>query len=196
MTMLNWKRFFLLILVASFLAACSTSKKVFVPVDPERAADKNLAEKGSVVYVYRPSKVANVMLTPDLSIAGVEKIAMASGMYKKVYLSPAVYAVRLHEIEGVTDAVEHDLEIIKGKVHYLRVDASMKLNAGQQSYQPYKRKFELMNVSPEKAKLELVSCKDMDVAEKRKSATTPESENAIKDDASFSVDKTQNPFSR
>jgi hypothetical protein len=199
--MLNWKVFFLVLLV-SFVAACNSGKKAFVPVEPESSIDKELTptdkeliEKGSVVYVYRPARMANVMLSPDISIAGVDKITMVNGSYKRVYLSPGVYAVRLQAIEGVTEQVEHDLEIIKGQIHYLRVDASMKVDAGQQSYQPYKRKFELKNVPAKKAKLEMDSCTNLDVANKRKQTNSSKGGNANEDDAGFSVDKTQNPFS-
>ena len=171
-----------------------------MPVEPghvveNEVADAGAAEKGAVVYIYRPAKVANVMLTPDISIAGVEKIAMANGSYKRVSLSPGVYAVRLQAIEGVTEQVEHELEIIKGMVHYLRVDASMRLDVGQQSYRPYKRKFELNNVLAKKAKQEIAACNNLDAVKKGKPVNRTEGGSANGDDASFSVDKTQNPFS-
>ena len=204
--MVNLIRILFLMLMVSFVVACMSNKTVFVPVGPESTIDKHAADKrttnkkpaknnGSVVYVYRPTKIANVMLTPDLSIAGVEKIAMANGVYKKIYMSPGVYAVRLQEIEGSTESVEHELKVTRGQVYYLRVDASMKLDTGAQGYQPYKRKFELKNVPSKQAKKEIVHCKDMDAVKKRKPVARSENGNADGDDASFSVDKTQNPFS-
>lgn len=196
--MFNWKKFLLLMLVAGLIAACNSSKDIFVPVEPQPSsgkgvADKDVAEKRSVVYVYRPAKVANIMLTPDINIAGVNTIAMANGTYKKVYLSPGIYAVRLQPIEGSTEAVEYDLEVGKAKVHFLRVDALMSINAGQQGYQPYQRRFELVDVPARQAIKEIDDCTDLDVVEKKKAAIKSERESA--DDGGFSVDKTQNPFS-
>ncbi|MDH5710109.1 MAG: DUF2846 domain-containing protein [Gammaproteobacteria bacterium] len=196
--MFNWKNFLLLMLVAGFIAACNSSKNISVPVEPQSSsgkgvADNNVVDKRSVVYVYRPAKVANIMLTPDINIAGVSTIAMANGMYKKVYLPPGIYAVRLQPIEGSTEAFEYDLEVDKGKVHYLRVDALISLNAGQQGYQPYQRRFELVDVPARQAIKEIADCKDLDTVEKKKSAINSGRENA--DNGGFSVDKTQNPFS-
>lgn len=175
-------------LVAGFVAACNSSKNTFVPVEPQLSS-----RKSSVVYIYRPAKVANVMLTPEISIAGVKTVAMANGLYKKIDLSPGVYAVRLHAIDGSTEEVDHDLTVVKGKVHYLRVDALMSLNAGQQGYQPYQRQFELKDVPAKQAIEEIADCKDLDAVAKKKSVIKSESENV--DDGGFSVDKTQNPFS-
>lgn len=199
-SMFNWKIFLFPMLLVSPVAGCNSANKTFDYVKPEPVVENKLvknkqAEKGSAVYVYRPAKMANVMLTPDLYIAGVEKIEIASGTYKKVYLEPGVYAVRLQAIEGNTEAVNHELEIIKGRVHYLRVDALMKVDAGQQGYQPYKRKFELKNVSAKKAKQEIAKCRNMDSVKKRKPVSSSEGENNNEDGASFSVDKTLNPFS-
>lgn len=187
-------------LLVSLVAGCNSASKTFDSIGSEPVAENKLvknkqAEKGSVVYVYRPAKMANVMLTPDLYIAGVDKIEIANGTYKKVYLEPGVYAVRLQAIEGNTEAVNHELEIIKGRVHYLRVDASMKVDAGQQGYQPYKRKFELKNVSAKKAKQEIASCKNLDSVKRRKSVPSGNGDTNNEGGASFSVDKTATPFS-
>ncbi len=196
--MLNWKRFLFLMLLASFVVACNPGKKVSAPVEPvepeqivgNRPVNKSAVKNGSVVYVYRPAKVANAMLVPDLSIAGVEKIAMGNGTCRKVYLSPGLYAVRLHEIKGNTDAVERELKMVKDRASYLRVDASMKFEVGQ-TYQPYQRKFELKDVPPKQALSEMSACEELKAVGKQKS----ESESIKGDDAVFSIDKTQNPFS-
>ncbi|MCW8924145.1 MAG: DUF2846 domain-containing protein [Gammaproteobacteria bacterium] len=201
--MVNWKRFLFLILLAGFVVACDVGKKISVPVESvesERAVKnrsanklavkKAMNKKKSVVYVYRPARVANVMLVPDLNIAGVEKMVMGNGSCRKVYLPPGTYAVRLQAIKGNTEAVEHELKVVKGKASYLRVDASMKFEVGQ-TYQPYQRRFELTDVPAKQARSEISACAEADVVEKKKPGGKAEK----KDDASFSVDKTQNPFS-
>ena len=176
----------IMILVGGVLIGCAGSQKVFVPVEPS-------AENGSVVYIYRPIKAANVMLTPDVSIAGIKTFAMSNGDYKQLYLSPGQHAIKLAAIEGNTPAVEHVLKVVEGRVHYLRVDASMKLEFGQ-SYQPYKRKFELLNVIANTAVAEISDCIDMDAGEKqKKSAASVEAGDS--EETTFSVDKTANPFS-
>lgn len=184
----NGKIFLLLLLAAIFVVACTSNKKAFVPV-------KASTEKGSVVYVYRPAKAANIMLTPDLYIAGVEKISIGSGMCKKIHLSPGVYAVLLKAIKSNTEAVEYELKIIKGQVHYLRVNASMKFEVGH-TYQPYQRWFDLKTVSSEKALQEMSGCKDMDEQVKKKKKTVSVDGKPIEEEeAVFSIDRTNNPFS-
>ncbi|MES0327156.1 MAG: DUF2846 domain-containing protein [Gammaproteobacteria bacterium] len=183
--MRSWRNNMVLAVLV-FLVACSSNKVLFVPVLAS-------AEKGSVVYIYRPIKAANVMLTPDVSIAGIKTFAMSNGDYKQLYLSPGQHAIKLAAIEGNTPAVEHVLKVVEGRVHYLRVDASMKLEFGQ-SYQPYKRKFELLNVIANTAVAEISDCTDMDAGEKqKKSAASVEAGDS--EEATFSVDKTTNPFS-
>jgi len=177
----------MVLVVLVFLVACNSNKVLFVPVSAS-------AEKGSVVYIYRPIKAANVMLTPDVSIAGIKTFAVGNGGYKQLYLSPGQHAIKLAAIEGNTPAVEHVLNVVEGQVHYLRVDALMKLEFGQ-TYQPYKRKFELMEVLAEIAVTELSACTDIDGNEDQKKAVISIADEQP-EEATFSVDKTANPFSR
>ena len=186
--MRTWRNNSVLVLLV-FLVACSTNKKLFVPVLAS-------AEKGSVVYLYRPAKAANVMLTPDVSIAGLKTFGIGSGDYKQLYFSPGRHVINLAATDGNTSAVEHELEVVDGQVHYLRVDASMKLEIGQ-TYQPYKRKFELLEVLAEQAVTEIVACADMDAGEKqKKTVVSVEAGQSVEEETVFSVDKTANPFSR
>ena len=171
-----------------FLVGCAGHQSVFVPV----AAS---AESGSVVYIYRPAKTANVMLTPDVIIEGVKSFGISSGDYKQLYLTPGKHVIRLAATDGNTPVVEHDLEVAREQVHYLRVDASMKLEFGQ-TYQPYQRKFALIEVSAEKAVTEIASCVDMDDHVRKKKPADAAASQTEENEATFSVDKTANPFSR
>ena len=183
-----WRNNTILFLLV-FLVACAGSKKVFVPIESS-------AEKGSVVYVYRPAKTANVMLAPDVNVAGIKTFAINNGEFKQLYLLPGKQSIKLAATEGNTPAVEYVLEVAEGRVHYLRVDASMKLEFGQ-TYQPYKRKFELLEVPAENAVAEIVTCTDMDGREKqKKSVISVDGDQPEEEEATFSVDKTANPFSR
>lgn len=177
---------FVLLLAMAVLVACNNKKIVFVPIEPS-------AEKGSVLYVYRPSKTSNVMQIPKMSITSVKTFEISSGEYKQFYLSPGKYAVKLHAIKDSTEAVEHELLIEETQVYFLRVDASMKFEVGQ-SYQPYQRKFGLTEVSPEMARAEIGGTKDMDVRSKKKKRTDASGEVVEEDEATFSVDRTLNPF--
>lgn len=181
-----WLAFPVFILFGSVLFACAGAKKVFVPVEPS-------AEKGSVLYVYRPAKAANVMLTPKLGIAGVEKFELASGDYKQLYLAPGKHVIKLEAIKGNTPEFVLELDVVKAHVHYLQVDASMKFEVGQ-SYQPYQRKFALKQVTAEVAMDEIAGCKNIDETVKPKSSAMTETDSS-EDGAGFSVDKTLNPFS-
>lgn len=186
------KTFLVFIIATTALVACVNKKTIFTPAEPS-------AEKGSVLYVYRPSKTTNVMQTPKLSIAGVKTFEISSGEYRQLYLMPGKYAVKLHAIKDSTRAVEHELLVAKDRIHYLRVDASMKFEMGQ-TYQPYQRKFGLTEVAPELARVEIGSLKDMDggATERRKKlagSNVTGGEGIEEEDATFSVGKTSNPFS-
>lgn len=182
---------FVLLLAMTALVACTNKKTVFIPAESS-------IEKGSVVYVYRPSKTTNVMQIPKVSITGAIQFAIASDEYKMLYLKPGKHAVRLHEIKGNTAAVDHELMVHKGQVHYLRVDAEMKFEVGQ-GYQPYQRSFGLTEVSSELAKVEIAGVKDMDGrkvkrGQKVKQAGSSTDEVVEEEEATFSVDRTLNPF--
>lgn len=181
---LNWLGVFAL------LVGCAAGPSVFVPVAPS-------AENASVVYIYRPAKTANIMLSPAVSVAGNKSFEMKNGQYKRLTLTPGKYIVKLAATEGNTPAVEHDLEVAKAQIYYLRVEASLKLGIGE-GYQPYRRKFELLTVPAEKAHLEIAACTDMDGWDKEKKAKADADDKAsgAGDEAVFSVEKTANPFSR
>lgn len=176
-----------ILFIGSLLVGCAGHKSVFVPLSPS-------SEKGSVVYIYRPAKAVNVMLTPKISIEGVNVFGISSGDYKQLYLSPGQHVIKLAATEGNTPAIEHALEIVEGQVHYLRIDASMKLEYGQ-GYQPYKRKFTVQEIPAEIAMIEIVACADMDTGGKQKKSVSA-ADQAEEKEATFSVDKTANPFSR
>jgi len=136
------------------------------------------------------------MLTPEVIIEGVKSFGISSGDYKQLYLSPGKHVIRLAATDGNTPVVEHDLEVVREQVHYLRVDTSMKLEFGQ-TYQPYQRKFALIEVSVEKAVTEISACADMDdQVKQKKPVAAVEADQAEENASTFSVGKTANPFSR
>lgn len=181
------------IFVWLWLAGCASQPPVFV-------AASALAENASVVYIYRPAKAANVMLSPAVSIAGVKTFRISSGEYKQLELPPGRHVISLAATEGNTPAVVHDLEVVAQQVSFLRVEALMKMQVGQ-SYQPYQRRFELQAVAAEKALTEIAACADMDGREPQRKSAVTAADDAGNDggednEAVFSVDKTANPFSR
>jgi hypothetical protein len=184
--LLNW----LSIFVGALLLGCAAGPSVFVPV-------ASSAENAAVVYIYRPAKTANMMLSPAVSVADNKSFEMKNGQYKRLTLSPGKYTVRLAATAGNSPALEHDLEVAEAQIYYLRVEASLKLGPGE-GYQPYRRKFELLSVPAEKAHVEIAACTDMDGRDQQKSVATEVDDKArgAGDEAVFSVDKTANPFSR
>ena len=182
------------------LTACATHKATFVPVQPS-------SEKGSAVYVYRSSKVSNLMIPPDINIKNAKGVQVKIGRlnygeYKLVYLKPGPHEIQLDAIEYYAPGKDLMIEVEPQVINYLRMDATLKFETGL-SYKPYKREFNIQEVEETIALKELASCVDVDNKPKKKSRSAKFETDAVTGEASekeeeavFSTDKTSDPFSR
>lgn len=179
-----------LVFLVLFISACTTGKKSFEVSEPS-------LEKGSVVYLYRPHDVSNIILKSEINIDGTETQALSSGEYRQIYLQPGEHLVNLLPIEGYTQPEQLALNVEPDSVHYLRLSSSLSMETGVR-YSAYQRKFDLEEVSSSQALKQLASCRDVEVlaSNEVQSADTVESNKQDAAESRFSLEKTRNPFSR
>ena len=106
-------------------------------------------------------------------------------------LTPGKTIFNLAADAHYTDSSQIELELVAGKTYYLRVSTQLKI-ANSSDYQPYQRIFRIKTVTDEIAQNEISDC----CTSKNDSITMPEiTTTEPSNSESFSVDKTQNPFS-
>jgi hypothetical protein len=168
------------------LAACSTTggTHAFTPqaVDSDEAA----------IYFYRPAAMANAIYSPDLNVNDEFKLSIKNGQVSRLVLPPGETTIEIAADEHYSDVNRLALNLIAGTTYFIRVDTALKIE-NTTVYEPYFRSFSLVSVADEAAAREIAEC----CADKSmKTKDTAESVSKIlKTDDSFSVDKTQNPFS-
>lgn len=172
------RRLFILFVAISTLA-CANKTATFVaaPEDPD---------KGSVVYIYRPSSTSNFMMSPRLVIDGNEKFQVGSGDYRYVYLQAGDHTIGLDPTDQYFTDAAITLSVESGKSYYLRVKTSLEFEPEKMNT----RKFWIDTVNETEAKSEIA---ETDYAGPESQTVTGETEKAGGDEQ-FSVDKTQDPF--
>jgi len=172
-------RFSLLLLMIA-TAACSSKEAIFVAAPAD-------ADKGSIIYVYRPSSSTNFMMSPTVVIDGNEKFNIASGDYRYVYLGSGHHTIGLNSTDQYLTDAAVTINVEAGKSYYLRVNTSLKFEPEQMNT----RKFWIDAVAEKDALPEIA----------RTGYAGPRPEQIIETQAGdegtgdgFSVDKTQDPF--
>jgi hypothetical protein len=168
------------LLTVLMFAGCSNNESTFVAAAQD-------ADKGSVVYVYRPSSSTNFMMSPKVVIDGNEKFNIGSGDYAYVYLQSGKHTVGLNPTDQyITDAAV-TIIVEAGKSYYLRVNTSLKFEPEKMNT----RKFWIDVVAEQEALTEIGSTEYSGPKVQQSSAVQTD---AHEDKAGFSVDKTQDPF--
>jgi len=168
------------------VTACSITenKKSFTPLAPEPDT--------AAIYVYRTLSMSNVFYSPDLYINHAFKLSVKNAENVRMLLKPGKTVFQLAKNDNYTDATEVELDLVAGKTLYLQVSTQLKISNAS-GYQPYQRIFSLSTVSDDIAKQEIAECctsgfgESIDMPEITTTEPTHEE--------SFSVDKTQDPFS-
>jgi len=178
----KFKRYLFVFLCSAALTACSNTKTSAV-FTPEHSSDTE-----TIVYIYRPGKMANAMYSPDLYINNEYRAPIKNGSYYHFTLTPGQYSFRLEGKDKISGNRLDKKILLADTVYYYRVNSTLMLNASS-SYQPYQRGFTLLPVETISAENQIAECclnKDL---------STMVKENSSGSNSSFSVDKTQNPFS-
>ena len=168
---------FLLVLLTA--SACSNRASTFVaaPQDPD---------KGSVVYIYRPSSTMNFMMSPSVVIDGNEKFRIGSGDYRYVYLQAGDHTIGLEPTDQYFTDPAKTLSVESGKRYYLRVSTMLKFETDKMNT----RRFWMDIVEDTEAIKEIA---DTGYAGPKSRSADLETKQEQGGDH-FSVDKTQDPF--
>ena len=136
--------------------------------------------------------MANAIHSPALMIDGEFKLYVKNSTNTRLSLQPGDHKFEFQPEKKYSALTPVSINLDAGKIYYIRVDTSLKLNSDQ-DYQPYERSFSLIRAEETQATKEIASCcLTNDKKSQAKKTTTPENKQT---DEGFSVDKTQNPFS-
>jgi len=162
------------------VTACSNqASSTFVPAPQD-------ADKGSIVYIYRPSDTANFMMSPKVVIDGVERFSIENGDYRYVYLKTGKHTVGLNPTDQyLTDAVL-ELTVETDNRYFLRVQTLLKFEPDTMNT----RKFWIEEVSETKALKEIADTGYSGPAQQSMDNKTEDAGS----EQGFSVDKTRDPF--
>ncbi len=170
-----------LLFAVLFMTACSNKESTFVAAPQD-------ADKGSVVYIYRPSSTTNFMMSPKVVIDDNEKFKIGSGDYRYVYLQTGEHRLGLNPTDQyiTDDAVTINVEA--GESYYLRVNTSLKFEPEKMNT----RKF-WFDVVAEKEALTEIANTEYSGPEIGQSSSAEAEGHEVNE--GFSVEKTQDPFS-
>ena len=169
------------------ISSCSKKPSNFVEAKPENKTD-------SVLYIYRPHSMSNIMISPDVLIDGEKKVEIKNKSYFYMLIPQAKHSVKLGLTERFTGVQQLELNVEQGETVYLRVNTSLKFEMNK----PYSRSFSIESVDKEQALDEIKKTRYAD-----KKIETPELDQASKakshdeeKKSGFSTSKTNNPFSK
>jgi hypothetical protein len=165
--------------VVLLFTACSNKSSTFVPAPRD-------ADKGAIVYIYRPSASTNFMMSPKVVIDGIENFRIGSGDYRYVYLEDGKHTLGLNPTDQyITDAAL-ELNVETDNSYYLRVKTSLKFEPDSMNT----RRFWLEQVAEKQALKEIG---DTEYSGPVQQSITGQTEDAGSREG-FSVDKTRDPF--
>ena len=126
--------FFLIISLS--LSACLREQVRFVPVKSDEIGE-------SIVYIYRPDNLSNIVISPDLLIDGKKEISIKNNSHVNFLLKSGEHNLRLELSDHYEGQKELDIQLKEGKVYFYKVITKMKFKMNQ----PYERRFD-MTVPP------------------------------------------------
>jgi len=171
---------FALLFAVLIITACSNNESSFV-------AAPQAADKGSIVYIYRPSATTNFMLSPKVVIDDNEKFNIGGGDYRYVYLQTGNHSVGLNSTDRYSTGAAVTINVEADKNYYLRVSTSLKFEAEKMNT----RKFWIDIIAEKQALAEIGSTEYSGPRLQQSSEGQAEEH---QDKEGFTVDKTQDPF--
>ena len=159
------------------------------------------------LYIYRPPSMSNALYTSDIAIDATgpnapdldtkisQQISLKNGQLKHLQLPAGAHTVTLLAAGNFSHNQPVTLTMKTGETYYLRIATSLKIDQSA-GYQPYQRRFDLQQVSTDRAIAQINDCCFSARSLKKSArAAQPPAQKASTEKPGFSVDKTQNPFS-
>ena len=170
-----------------FLTACTPKHVVFEAMQPD-------SEKGSIVYVYRPSAMANAMTSPALLLNGKMISELESGSYHYSHINPGQHIISLDLGERYEGNKTIVLDVKPDEVYFIRATTALHFEMNR----PYARFFNLELVESSIARQELTKIpvghqSQLSFKESEVQGEAPAKES---EEFQFSIENTRNPFSR
>ncbi len=136
--------------------------------------------------------MANSLYSPGLLINDEFKLYTKNGLNSRISLKPGEYVFAFQNEKKYSELSPLSLILKAGSVYFVRIDTSLKISDSAH-YEPYARNFTLLQIDESQATREIAEC-CMNTAKKsnHEQQKKPSKNNSSN---SFSVDKTQNPFS-
>ena len=170
---------FIFLSAVLLVTACSNQTSTFVPAPQD-------ADKGSIVYLYRPSSTSNFMMSPEVVIDDVERFSIGNGDYRYLYLKSGRHTVGLNPTDQYLTDAALELSVEADNSYYLRVNTLLKFEPDTMNT----RKFWIEEVTEKQALKE--------IADTGYSGPMQQSRDGQTEDAGtrqgFSIDKTRDPF--
>jgi len=138
--------------------------------------------------------MSNAMYSPDFLVNNEIKFSLKIGKKYLLKLPPVNTTFEIEPEKNYSGITQLKFPLKPNKRYYLRVDTTLKIN-NSISYETYQRGFTLVRVDEKSALAEIAECcaqKTKNIAKSKEVNSTPKEKNS---GDSFSVDKTQNPFS-
>jgi len=188
-------------LVVFILASCSVKTGTFNEVVTASSQD-------SVVYIYRPHSMSNVLVSPKMLIDGQQKFKIDNNSYRYVVLTdeehlkdhPVKHVFEIEVAERYSGIHRLRLNIEQGEKVFLRVSTLLKF----EEKQPYSRSFTLEQIDRAIALNEIRETHYAGEHNTKKS-NNPMNENSktvetginnsVPEDQ-FSISRTRNPFDK
>ena len=145
-----------------------------------------------MVYIYRPVAVSNALYSPDLYLNEEYKFTVKNGKKSRLNLVPGNYVFELEPGGDYKGLTKITMSLTAGKTYYIRVDTTLKINSSS-NYEPYNRTFNMIKVDEILAQQQITECCLNNDSDTESPAQNKDSKDET--ESSFSVDKTQNPFS-
>jgi len=170
-----------------FLTACTPKHVVFDAIQPN-------SDKDSIVYVYRPSVMANAMVSPALLLNGKMISELESGSYHYNRINPGQHIISLDLGERYQGNKTIVLDVKPDEVYFIRATSDLHF----QMNKPYTRSFNLELVESSIAKQELTNISVERRSQLSFKASEVQEESPAKEgeEFRFSIENTRNPFSR
>ncbi len=168
------------------LSGCSHQTTKFVPVSAN--------SDHSVVYLYRPNSLSNVVISPSVLVNGNKTGSIKNNTYIQYQLAPGKHRFELDVAERFDGNKQLSINLETGQVYFLRVDTELKFKKNDLYY----RRFDILKVEKSVALTEIANCQNVNkkrtetvVTDEPKLQEKPDPEREV-----YSISKSRDPFAK